>query len=98
MINTPEIEVQELRVLPSGRDLKAFASVRIGDWVIHEWRITQHEGERVQVFYPLVSWKSPDGKVRYRALVSIPAELKQRIDVAILSRWDQVRKNGIPPR
>ena len=84
-----EIEVTEIRLLDNERPLKAFCDVKIGDWIVYDWRIVKHDGERAWVSVPQVSWKSPDGKLRYRALLSIPGELKQRIEVAILSAWEK---------
>lgn len=84
-----EVKVIEIRPLSDGRPLKAFADVRVGDWIIYDWRITKQDGQRAFVSVPQTSWKNHDGKVRYRALLSIPGELKQRIEVAILSAWEK---------
>jgi len=87
-------EVIELRTISSTGPLKAFATVRVGDWIIYEWRIIQKDGQRAWISVPQVSWKDKDGQVRYRALLSIPGELKQQIEVAILSAWEREKKNG----
>ena len=84
-----EVRVIEIRPLSDGRPLKAFADVQVGDWIIYEWRIIKKDGQRAWVSVPMASWKDLDHKVRYRALLSIPDELKQRIEVAILSAWEK---------
>jgi hypothetical protein len=89
-----EIKVIEIRSVTDGRPLKAFADVQVNDWVIYDWRIVKHDGERAQVSVPQVSWRDRSGTVKYRALLSIPGELRQRIEVAILSAWEkELHKN-----
>ena len=84
-----EIKIIEFRSKNSDRPVKAFVSVQVGDWIIYDWRIVQQSGQRAWISIPQTSWKDQDGKVRYRALLSIPGELKQRIEVAILSAWEK---------
>lgn len=90
------IEVVEMKILSGNGDrrLKAFVSVKVGDWALHDWRIIQQPGQRAWVSVPQASWRDESGQVRYRALLSLPGELKQRIDVAILSAWEE-EKNKI---
>ena len=89
-----EIKVVEIRWTNGDRPLKAYVSVQVGDWIIYDWRIVQQPNQRAWVSVPQTSWKSPDGKVQYRALLSIPGELKQRIEVAILSAWEREKSEG----
>jgi DNA-binding cell septation regulator SpoVG len=88
-----KVEILEIRLMPPERPLKAFADVRVGDWIIYEWRIIKQDGQRAWVSVPQASWKDKDGKVKYRALLSIPGELKQRIEVAILSAWEKEKRS-----
>jgi len=90
-----EIKVVEFNLLNNGdKPLKAFASVQVGDWVINDWRVIQKPGQRAWVSVPQTSWKDKEGKIQYRALLSIPGELKQRIEVAILSAWEKEKANA----
>lgn len=91
------IQIVEIRLLSSNRPLKAFADVQVGDWIIYEWRIIKKDGQRAWVSVPMASWKDVDGKVRYRALLSVPGELKQRIEVAILSAWEKEERSENNP-
>ena len=91
-----EVRVIEIRPLSDGRPLRAFVDIQVGDWIIYEWRIIKKDGQRAWVSVPMASWKDLDHKVRYRALLSIPDELKQRIEVAILSAWEKEMNHGSP--
>jgi len=91
------IRVIGVRLLPGDKSLKAFADVQAGDWTIHDWRIIKQDGQRAFVSVPQCSWKGKDGKVRYRALLSIPGELKQRIEVAIISAWEEEKRSENNP-
>jgi len=94
-----QVEVLEIKLLPrNGGPLKAFASVKVGDWTIHDWRIIQQSGHRVFVSVPQVSWKDDGGTVRYKALLTLPGEMKQRIDIAILSAWEREKNGDQTPR
>jgi DNA-binding cell septation regulator SpoVG len=94
MRSNGNIKVVEMKSMNGDRPLKAFATVQINDWVIYDWRIIQQPGQRAWVSVPQVSWKDNDGKVKYKALLSIPGELKQRIEVAILSAWEKEKGNA----
>ena len=90
-----EIQVIQIGSVISGkRPLKAFADVQVGDWQIYGWRIIKQDGKRAWVSVPRASWKARNGRVCYRALLSIPGELKQRTEVAILSAWEKELENG----
>jgi len=93
MSNEGKIEVINFRLLPGNGPIKALVDIRVGDWEIYEWRIHQANGQRAQVLYPHVSRKNKEGHVRYRALLSIPGELRQRIEVAILSAWEEEKRS-----
>ncbi len=93
-----EVKVIKIRLLNDGRPLRAFVDVQVGDWIIHEWRIIKKDRQRAWVSVPMASWKDFDHKVRYRALLSIPDELKQRIEVAILSAWEKEERSENKPQ
>lgn len=89
-----EIQVLKVIRLPGDRTLKAYVDVQVDDWIIYDWRILQRPGERLQVSVPQVTYRDKEGTVRFRALLSIPRDLRQRIEVAILSAWEKELKNG----
>ena len=85
-----DIKVIEVRPLSDGRPLRAFADVQVGDWVIHDFRIIKQNGQRAFVSPPQVSWKDPiTGEIKYRGVLTIPPEQKQRIDTEILHAYHQ---------
>jgi hypothetical protein len=91
----PEIKILKLKLMPDdGRPLKALVDVQLGDLIIYAWRVIKQGNGRAQVSVPQVSWRDQGGRVRYQALLSIPGELKQRIDVAILSAWEREFEHG----
>ena len=89
-----KIEVTALKLLSGDSPLKAIADIRLGDWEIYNWRIVQQNSNRAQVFTPQTAWVGPGGHLRYRALLSIPGALRQRIEVAILSAWEEEKNHG----
>jgi len=93
-----QIKILQIHLLNNSKPLKAFADVQVGDWIIYEWRIIKKDGQRTWVSVPMASWKDFDHKVRYRALLSIPDELKQRIEVAILSAWEKEERSENKPQ
>jgi len=90
-----EVKVIEIRRLNDGRSLKAFADVQVGDWIIYDFRVVQRSGERASVLPPQVSWRDPQtGWIKYKGILTIPPEQKQRIDVMILSAYQkEMEKN-----
>jgi hypothetical protein len=93
-MNDARIEVLAIRRTNSEKPLKAFVDLRIGDWTVCDFRIVKQNGQRAWVSPPQASWKDDSGGVHYRSILSFPSELKQRIDVAVLSAWEKETSNG----
>ena len=91
-----EVKVLDIRLMPMGRPVRAYVDIKLDNWILYDWRIIKRDGERAFVSVPQTSWKDQNGKVKYRALLSIPGELKQRIEIAILSAWEMEQKNVSP--
>jgi len=91
-----EIKVLDIRLMTPGRSLKAFADVQVGDWIIHDFRVIKQNGQKAFVSPPQVSWKDPEtGEIRYKGILTIPSEQKQRIDVQILSVFQREMEKRI---
>ena len=89
-MNNLNIKLIQIRPLNDGRPLKAFADVKIGDWVIHDFRIIKQDGQRAFVSPPQVSWKDPEtGEIKFKGVFTIPPEQKQRIDTEILHAYQR---------
>lgn len=85
-----QVKIIELRLVPGGRPLKAFADIQVGDWIVHDFRVIKQNGQRAFVSSPQVSWKDPEtGTIKYKGILTIPPEQKQRIDVEILSAFQR---------
>jgi len=92
-----EIQVIKIRLLPGERPLKAFCDVKVNDWLVHDFRIVKQDGQRAFVSPPQVSWKDPEtGEIKYKGILTIPSEQKQRIEAEILSAFqkEMEKKNG----
>jgi DNA-binding cell septation regulator SpoVG len=85
-----EIRVLTVRILPDGRPLRAFCDVQVGDWIIHDFRVVKQNGQRAFVSSPQVSWKDPEtGQIKYKGILTIPPEQKQRIDIEVLHAYQE---------
>ncbi len=78
--------------------IRAYYSVRIGDWIIHEWRLVQEPGKPPWVSYPMITLKDRYGRKRFQALLDMPSEIKRRVDLAILSSWEEDKSHAKVPR
>ena len=89
------MKIIEIRLLPGDRPLKAFCEIKVNDWIIHDFRVIKQNGQRIFVSPPQVSWKDPrTGEIRYKGILTIPPEQKQRIDLMILSAYQkEMEKN-----
>ena len=82
------IKVIELRLLESGKPLKAFADVEFDEWlIIREFRVIQKDGKRPKVHPPQASWKGPLGNIMYRPLVTMPDDIAGRVSLEILKHF-----------
>ncbi len=88
-----DIEVIEIKLIDGDGPLKAFATVKAGDWITRSWRIIQRKGEKIWVQEPQLRWRNNNGELRYQSLLSVPAELRQEIEFAILSAWKKGKGN-----
>jgi DNA-binding cell septation regulator SpoVG len=85
-----EIRIIEIRFISDGRPLRAFVDIKVGDCVIHDFRIIKQNGQKAFVNPPQVSWKDPvTGEIKYKGILTIPPEQKQRIEVEILSAFQR---------
>jgi DNA-binding cell septation regulator SpoVG len=98
-MNDEKVEVLELRLLNGGKPLKAFCDLEIGDWIVRDFRVVKQNGGRILIDVPQVTWKNQQtGELRFKGILTLPSELKQEIDVAVLrAYWMEVEKqNGLP--
>ena len=94
-----EIEILDLRVIESGKSLKAFADVRLGNIVIRDFRIVKDNGKRPHVKVPFSTYKDQEGRIKFRPIVILPDEVRGEVDLAILNAYSEREKeqnNGRP--
>lgn len=84
-----EIEILEIRLIQGANPLKGLATIKVGDWITYDWRIVKRDGERILIQVPQTMWRNQNGQSRYKSLLSIPKDLQQRIEVAILSALEK---------
>jgi hypothetical protein len=81
------VEVLEIRPCFNDKPLKAFVDIRLGDWIIRDWRVIKQNGKAPRVAPPQVSWRGQKGEIQYKTIVTLPDELRGQIDFAILDRF-----------
>ena len=93
-----EIEILDLRVIESGKSLKAFADVRIGNILIRDFRIVKEDGKRPHVKAPFSTYKDQKGQIKFRPIIDLPDEVRGEVDLAILNayRREKEKDNGRP--
>ena len=83
-----KVEVLQIKLISDFKPLRAFANVKVGGWVIHDFRIIKQNGQRAFVNSPQVSWRdSETGDLKFKSILTIPPEEKEVIDTAILHAW-----------
>jgi DNA-binding cell septation regulator SpoVG len=84
-----EIEILDLRVIESGKPLKAFADVRLGNIVIRDFRIVKEDGRRPYVKVPFSTYKDQKGQIKFRPIIVLPDEVRGEVDLAILNAYQR---------
>jgi DNA-binding cell septation regulator SpoVG len=98
------ITVVQLRPSTSSGNLRCFASVQFGKWiVIHGFRLVHEEGKRPFVGMPSNQRDEADPdnpgsrKRTYFPLCSIPDNWKRAAEQAVLDAWQEYQQTGILP-
>ena len=82
------IEVLEIKTMQRG-NLRAFASVKIGeDVTIQTFRVIQQPHQRAYVHPPQLEYIDGFGNRKYFPVVKLAPELKERVQCAILEKWE----------
>jgi DNA-binding cell septation regulator SpoVG len=86
-----KIEVLTIRLTNTGSSLRAFADIKIGDWIINDWRVWKQNG-RAYVSVPQSSWKDPSGQIRFKPILTLPDDQLEKIQTAILYAYHQEKE------
>lgn len=91
--NLPEVEVLEIVPAENRGNLKAYCTVRIGEFVFNDCRIIRQEGQRAWFTFPQLSYRSQYGTQLYRTLITIrDKRLKDTVSQAVVSAWEKSTK------
>ena len=84
------VTVREIRPLKGAGNLKAFAVVEIGPWIIRGFRVVQQPGQRPYVALPQV--KARDGRY-FPVIQTDDTNLKNQIQDAVLDTLSREDKS-----
>jgi DNA-binding cell septation regulator SpoVG len=84
-----KVEILEVRLTNTNSSLRAFVDVKVGDWIINDWRVWKKNNGGAYVSVPQSTWKNPDGSIKFKPILKIPDEQMQKITTAILHAYYQ---------
>ena len=87
------IEILDLRVIESGKSLRAFADVKLGEITIRDFRVVKEHGKRPHVKAPFSTYKDQKGQLRFRPIVILPEEVRGEVDLAILNAYQREKEH-----
>lgn len=97
-----EIKIEILAVRLNNRgdtSLRAFVDMKVNDWVINDFRVWKRNHDRAYVTVPQSTWKDPSGQIKFKAILQIPNDQMERIQISILSAYyqkEEERRNETP--
>ena len=90
-----DIRVVDIRLSPcTGKPLRAFADVQLGDLILRDFRVMQITDGKPYIKAPFTTYKDKTRHLKYRQIVDLPEEVRGQIDVAILSAFYQREKEN----
>jgi DNA-binding cell septation regulator SpoVG len=91
-----KIQVEKVIPLSGTGSLKAFATVRLGAIVIHDFRIIQQAGKDAWVSPPQKE-VNKDGARKWFPIVELSDELRKIVEFKILEAWRQDHERWSDP-
>jgi hypothetical protein len=87
------MEVLKVRKMAGQGNLKGLASVKIGNVVVHDFRIIQQPGQAAYCQPPQRQWVDAQGKVCYGGpIIELPADVKEKALSAALLSFESAEK------
>jgi DNA-binding cell septation regulator SpoVG len=81
-----KVKVLEIRLMPTERPLRAFVDIKLGNMMVTDFRVFQENCGKARVEVPMTTWRDPKShKLRFKPVVTLPSELKGRVESEILS-------------
>jgi DNA-binding cell septation regulator SpoVG len=83
------VELLSIRPVPNTSNLRAFASVRIGNITIHDCRIVQQPGQQAWVSLPQREYTTKGGERKFSAVIELSEPLRREVLRAVLAAWER---------
>ena len=84
----PAFDAGPVRLIENAGSLKAYVSVKIGQLVVHDFRVIEQAGQAPWVSVPQKTWNTPTGERRFSPLLELPREWKGPLAAAVLAAWE----------
>lgn len=92
-----EIKVLEFHSMPSNESrIKAFVDVQVGEIIIREYRVLA-DWNGLKVVPPRTSWRGKDGTMKHKVIVSLPLDVREKVNSAILQRFKEEKRSAEGP-
>lgn len=89
------MQVISFRLIPNAGNLKADASVQIGQTKLHGFNVIQQPGQRPYVSPPKREWTDHNQKKQYgKPLVELPEAHFEKLQELLLERYRQVSQES----
>lgn len=82
------VEILTIRLTNTNSSLRAFVDVRVGTWIVNDWRVWQQNG-RAYVSVPQSSWKDSSGQLKFKPILKLPDDQLEKLQTAILFAYHQ---------
>ena len=83
-----DVRVIDTRLSPiRGKPIRAFVDVQLCGLVLKDFRVMQNDGGKPYVKAPFTTYKDKTGRLKYRQIIDLPAEVRGQVDVAILNAY-----------
>jgi DNA-binding cell septation regulator SpoVG len=89
----PTVEVVTFKPVQTASTVKAYASVRLGGVIIHDFKVIQQPGQKPWVASPQREY-TVNGKRHYAAIVELSEALKERVTALVLEEWWREGNHG----
>ncbi len=81
-----EIQVIDVRLLPSHKATRAFCDVWIGNILIRDFRVYQPNG-KPSVRNPFLTYRDSYGSLKFREIITLPSTAQTEVNAAILTAY-----------
>ena len=81
------VTILDVRLRDGGKPLRAFVDIKYDGLIIRDLRVIKEDGKPLTVVCPQTSWRDKAGFIKYRTVITFPAELKGEIDRLVLNAY-----------